>query len=175
MNLKHLLIKSTFLIMATLCWQSAIAVGEAKLDPDNTVYKRMVTQGPATPFIETLYKCPVTVANHRLSSVGKITATDGTVITVPAETALQKGLGPKSFDLYSECAQITPKNTSEVSAKDAPVVVVDPDGEVITGYIVADNYYEMWVNGKLVSVDNTPYTLIPCVANKFAKASPRAA
>lgn len=167
MNLKHLLTKSAFSIMATLCWHSAFAVGEVKLDPDNTVYKRMVTQGPATPFIETLYKCPVTVANHRLSSVGKITATDGTVITVPAETALQKGLGPKSVDLYSECAQITPKNTSEVSAKDAPVVVVDPDGEVITGYIVADNYYEMWVNGKLVSVDNTPYTPFNSAIVKF--------
>ena len=158
MNLKRLLVNLGLLCYGAVSLQSSFAASDPQLDPDNTVYKRMVTQGPATPFIETLYKCPVTVANHRLSSVGKITATDGTVIIVPAETALQKGLGPKSADLYSECAQITPKNASEVSAKDVPVVVVDPDGEVITGYIVADNYYEMWVNGKLVSVDNTPYT-----------------
>ena len=125
---------------------------------DATPAKRMVTQGRAQTIVEDLYKCPVKVGNHRVSAVGRITATDGTVITVPAETALQKGLGPKSSDLYNECAQVTPKNSSEVSAANAPVIEVDADGEVITGYIVADNYYEMWVNGKLVSVDNTPYT-----------------
>ena len=153
--------------VAIVLMQNAVAATDPGLDPDNTVYKRMVTQGPATKIIETLYKCPVTVANHRLSSVGQITATDGTVITMPAETALQKGLGPKSADLYSECAQITPKNTAEVSAAGVNVVEVDKDGEVITGYIVADNYYEMWVNGKLVSVDNTPYTPFNSAIVKF--------
>ena len=48
-----------------------------------------------------------------------------------------------------------------------PVVEIDADGEVITGYIVADNYYEMWVNGKLVSVDNTPYTPFNSAIVKF--------
>jgi hypothetical protein len=167
MELGRLLINLVMLGVGVLPWQAAFAANDSQLDPDNTVYKRMVTQGLATPFIETLFKCPVPVGNHRLSSVGKITATDGTVIIVPAETALQKSLGPKSGDLYSECAQITPKNASEVSTKDVPVVVVDPDGEVITGYIVADNYYEMWVNGKLVSVDNTPYTPFNSAIVKF--------
>jgi hypothetical protein len=128
------------------------------LDPDDTSYKRMVTQGVAKTIVENLYRCPVKVGNHRISAVGQITATDGTVITVPAETAAQKGLGPKSTDLYNECTQITPKTSAEVSTANVPVIEVDPDGEVITGFIVADNYYEMYVNGKLVSVDNTPYT-----------------
>jgi len=125
---------------------------------DSAPPKRMVTQGPARKSIENLYTCPVKVGNYRLSAVGEITASDGTVITVPAVTALQKGLGPKSSDLYNECTQITPKNSSEVSTAQAPVVEIDADGEVITGFIVADNYYEMYVNGKPVSVDNTPYT-----------------
>jgi hypothetical protein len=141
------------------------------LDADNTSYKRMVTQGKATTIIaENIYPdCPQhnPRMNIRKSAVGQITATDGTVITVPAETALQKGLGPKSYDLYNECKQITPKNTSEVSAADVPVIEIDADGEVITGYIVADNYYEMWVNGKLVSVDNTPYTPFNSAIVKF--------
>ncbi len=128
------------------------------LDPDNTVYKRMVTQGRATTIVENLYRCPVKVGNHRVSAVGQIKASDGTVITVPAETALQKSLGPKSQDLYNECTQILPKNSAEVSTSGVPVIEVDADGEVITGFIVADNYYEMWVNNKLVSMDNTPYT-----------------
>jgi len=138
--------------------QSMGQSGAPALDSDNTSYKRMVTQGRARTIVENLYQCPVKVGNHRISGVGQITATDGTVITVPAETALQKGLGPKSQDLYNECTQIVPKNSAEVSTAGVPVIEIDSDGEVITGFIVADNYYEMWVNGKLVSVDNTPYT-----------------
>ena len=125
---------------------------------DPTPPKRMVTQGPARKTVDNLYYCPVQVQNHRVSPVGEITATDGTVITVPAVTALQKGLGPKGVDLYNECTQVTPRGTADVSNTNVPTVEIDADGEIITGYIVADNYYEMYVNGKLVSVDNTPFT-----------------
>ena len=166
MHLKRLLVNLALLVIGVMGSQYSSAANDRPLDPDNTVYKRMVTQGPATRIIETLYKCPVTVANHRLSSVGKITATDGTIITMPAETALQKGLGPSSANLYSECAEITPKNASEVSTKDVPLVVVDPDGEIITGYIVADNYYEMWVNGKLVYNNQKA---VPNFSGRFVK------
>ncbi|MBI3376514.1 MAG: hypothetical protein HY017_32770 [Betaproteobacteria bacterium] len=145
-----------------------MAPGEGvALDPDNTSYKRMVTQGRAKTIVENIYRCPVKVGNHRVSAVGQITATDGTVITVPAETAAQKGLGPSSHDLYNECNQITPKNSAEVSTASVPVIEVDAGGEVITGFIVADNYYEMYVNGKLVSVDNTPYTPFNSAIVKF--------
>ena len=141
------------------------------LDADNTSYKRMVTQGEATKIINpNIYPdCPQhnPRMNIRKSAVGQITATDGTVITVPADTAAGRGLGPKSYDLYNECKQITPANTSEVSTANVPVVEIDADGEVITGYIVADNYYEMYVNGKLVSVDNTPYTPFNSAIVKF--------
>jgi len=128
---------------------------------DSTPAKRMVTQGRATKIIaENLTKCAFTTPkmNVRVAAVGQITAADGTVITVPAETALQKGLGPQSYDLYNECNQVAPANSAAVSTDKVPVIDVDADGEVITGFIVADNYYEMYVNGKLVSVDNTPYT-----------------
>jgi len=148
------------------CESLGRAAGPA-LDADNTSYKRMVTQGRARTIVENLYQCPVKVGNHRTSAVGQITADDGTVITVPAETALQKGLGPKSQDLYNECNQIVPKNSAEVSTTGVPVIEIDSDGEVITGFIVADNYYEMWVNGKLVSVDNTPYTPFNSSVVKF--------
>jgi hypothetical protein len=128
---------------------------------DTSPPKRMVTQGRATKVIvPNLTRCAFTnpKMNVRVAAVGEITATDGTVITMPAVTALQKGLGPVSHDLYNECNQVTPKNSAEVSTANVPVIDVDADGEVVTGYIVADNYYEMYVNGKLVSVDNTPYT-----------------
>ena len=138
--------------------------------PDTSPPKRMVTQGPATRIVATnLTKCahPNPKMNLRVAAVGEITATDGTVITVPAVTALQKGLGPASHDLYNECERNTPANSAAVSAANVPVIEIDPDGEVITGYIVADNYYEMYVNGKLVSADNTPFTPFNSAIVKF--------
>ncbi len=67
---------------------AAMMVGQA--DAQDAV-QRFVTQGRAKTIVDDLYKCPVKVSNHRVSAVGQITATDGTVITVPAETAFQKG------------------------------------------------------------------------------------
>lgn len=142
---------------------------------DPTPPKRMITQGPATKIVvKNLTKCPNThpKMNLRVAAVGEITATDGTVITVPAVTALQKGQGPLSYDLYSECALKTPKNSAEVSTANVPVVEIDPDGDVITGYIVGDNYFEMYVNGKLVTVDNTPYTPFNSAIVKFKAKRP---
>ena len=135
--------------------------GSADLLPDTTSNQRRVTQGTATRIVApNLTKCAYTnpKMNVRVAAVGEITAQDGTVITMPAATALQRGEGPLSHDLYNECNNVMPANSAAVSTANVPVVEVDPDGEVITGYIVADNYYEMYVNGKLVSVDNTPYT-----------------
>ncbi len=137
---------------------------------DSSPPKRMITQGPATKIVApNLTNCPNThpKMNLRVAAVGEITATDGTVITVPAVTALQKGLGTLSYDLYSECALKTPKNSAEVSSANVPVVEIDPDGEVITGYMVGDNYFEMYVNGKLVTVDNTPFTPFNSAIFKF--------
>ena len=128
---------------------------------DATPPKRIVTQGVAQKIIvQNLTKCAYTTPkmNVRVAAVGLLTAPDGTVIKMPAETALEKGLGPLSHDLYNECNQKTPANSAAVSTADVPVIEIDRDGEVITGFVVADNYYEMYVNGKLVSVDNTPYT-----------------
>jgi hypothetical protein len=137
-----------------------------------TTPQRQITQGRATTLIENLYKCPESVGNYRISAVGRITAQDGTVITVPADTAFQHKMGTLAADVYNECAKRTPANASEVSAANVPVVEVDPNGEVITGYIVADNYFELYVNGKLVAVDNTPYTPFNSEVVKFKAKRP---
>ncbi|MDC7787112.1 hypothetical protein J2S22_005667 [Rhodoplanes tepidamans] len=131
---------------------------------------RMVTQGQAKVTVENLYKCPVTVSNHRVSAVGTITATDGTVITMPAR--VQYGKGPIAADLYNECNQVTPAKSADVDASKVPVVEIDPDGEVITGYVVADNYFEFYVNGKLVGLDHTPYTPFNSAIVRFKAKKP---
>ncbi|MDO6806757.1 hypothetical protein Q4595_30135, partial [Wenyingzhuangia sp. 1_MG-2023] len=61
-------------------------------------------------------------------------------------------------DLYNECSGVTPRSLAELSVEDVAVVSIDPDGEVVTGYIFADNYFELYVNGQLVAVDPVPFT-----------------
>jgi hypothetical protein len=134
--------------------------------------KKHITQGRAKTIIENLYKCPVKVGNHRVAGVGQITAGDGTVITVPAETALQMGTKLNGADLYNECNQITPAKAANVSTDKVPVVEIDAEGEIVTGYIVADNYFELYVNGKLVAADNTPFTPFNSVIVKFKAKRP---
>ena len=128
---------------------------------------RWVVHGPGEVVVEKLYDCPVVVDNYRGGAVGRVSASDGTVLTVPAVTAYAQGRGPLSVDLYNECTQIMPLDSSEVTTDQVPVVEVDAGGEVITGYVVADNYYELYVNGTLVSVDNTPYTPFNSAIVKF--------
>ena len=94
--------------------------------------------------------------NLRKNPVGEITAKDGTKFTVP--TANNFETAPKLPDLYNECAGVTPKDMSEVDLNKVPVVEVDKDGEVVTGFMVADNYFELYINGKLIGVDATPFT-----------------
>lgn len=140
------------------------------LDAPDAPAKRMVTQGAAKKIIvQNLTSCAHTnpKMNLRVAGVGEITATDGTVITVPANTALQRKEGPLSYDLYNECNKVLPPNAAAVSTDKVPVIEVDADGEVVTGFIVADNYFELYVNGKLVSVDNTPYTPFNSAIVKF--------
>jgi hypothetical protein len=144
-----------------------VASAQAGPQANNAPPKRIVTQGPGKAVSENLYRCPVVVDNHRSSFAGEVAAADGTVVVVPAVTAIQKGLGPKASDLYNECTQVMPQKAADVSTANVPVVDVDRDGEVITGYIVADNYYELYVNGTLVSVDNTPYTPFNSTIVKF--------
>ncbi len=56
------------------------------------------------------------------------------MLTVPAETAFQKGQGPMGADLYNECNQVTPKNSAEVKTDHVPVVEVDRDGGLIAKF-----------------------------------------
>jgi hypothetical protein len=160
----------TIPFVAQCAMAALLCCGHVALAQD--AVKKHITQGRAKTIVENLYKCPVKVGNHRIAGVGQITATDGTVITVPAETALQNGTKLIGSDLYNECNQITPAKASDVSTDKVPVVEIDADGEIVTGYIVADNYFELYVNGKLVAADNTPFTPFNSVIVKFKAKRP---
>ena len=137
-----------------------------------TAPERSITQGLAQQIADNVYDCPLKVSGFRTSPVGVITATDGTTWTVPAETAIHKKTGPMGGDLFNGCTGVTPKSSSQVSTDKMPAVEVDPDGEIITGYVVADNYFELYVNGKLVAVDPVPYSPSNGIIVKFKAKRP---
>jgi hypothetical protein len=112
-----------------------------------------VTKGPATQTTVNLFPgC----SGSRISAIGTITSTDGKVWTVPDNTAYTTGT--KLTDLYNECSGVKPASLSAVNLANVPIKVIDNAGEVITGYLLGDNYFELYINGVLVGVDPIPFT-----------------
>ena len=126
-----------------------------------------VSQGRATTVTTNLFP-----GAQRVSAVGTITAADGTTWTVPAAT--QFATAAKAPDLYNEYNFVTPANiaAAQTAIANLTTKVIDADGEVITGYIFSDNYFELYVNGVLVGVDPVPYTSFNSCVVKFKAKRP---
>jgi len=141
---------AAFLGFALLTTATAVGIADAA---DGA--RRSVSQGRAKTIVDNMFECPGG-SLVRPAGFGTSVATDGTTWTVPS--ALEFQSGPRAPDLYNECNKVTPASLNEVRIDDVPIVSIDPDGEVITGYLMADNYFELYVNGKLVGVDAIPFT-----------------
>ncbi|MBL7975036.1 MAG: T9SS type A sorting domain-containing protein [Candidatus Kapabacteria bacterium] len=115
-----------------------------------------VTQGLGTTVTTNLLNC----TGGRVAAVGTIKASDGTTWTVPAVVQYQDALFPFAPDLYNDCNDNKYASYKEALSKltDKNIVVVDNDGEVITAFIFADNYFEMYINGIPVGKDAVPFT-----------------
>jgi hypothetical protein len=83
--------------------------------------------------------------------VGAVTSTDGKTWTVPAPVQD----GPIAVDLYNDC---TGSGDNAGWQQQLKTLVIDEDGVEITGYIFADNYYELYVNGRFVARDGLAMT-----------------
>lgn len=127
-----------------------------------------ITQGRGTTLVSSLYNCKQ--ANARNSPVGEITGASGTVWTVPAETLFESAT--KAINLYDDCTGNTPGSLADVNLDDVPVVTIDEDGKEITGYLFADNYFELYINGQLVGVDAVPFTPFNSSVVKFKVKKP---
>jgi len=150
--------------------------GIVSYEPYASAYPALAVRSVATASVSQGRAATTTInllpAGQRVSGVGQITATDGTIWTVPAAT--QFAIGNKASDLYNEVTGVKPANIAAAAAAIAsvPTVVVDADGEVITGYIFADNYFELYVNGTLVAVDPVTYTPFNSCVVKFKAKRP---
>ncbi|MEH6452676.1 MAG: hypothetical protein V7782_06495 [Psychromonas sp.] len=112
-----------------------------------------VIEGKADVSIANLYECEN--GQSRPSPLG-VKVSGEKEFTVPADVQFKE----QNFvnNLYDECSEVTPKSLSDVDISTVPIIEIDPDGEVITGYIFADNYFEMYINGNLIGVDPVPFT-----------------
>ncbi|GJL63478.1 MAG: hypothetical protein NPIRA04_21320 [Nitrospirales bacterium] len=123
--------------------------------PQNVMAEEMpsFTKGLAQTVKSGLYVCPETQA--RVSAVGKISAEDGKEWMVPAKTHFQSA--EKASDLFNQCNGVQLPRLSELDPKTIPMI--DAGGsEKLTVYIFADNYFEFYVNGRLLAVDAVPFT-----------------
>ncbi|MPW37376.1 hypothetical protein [Vibrio sp. B1Z05] len=143
---------SSVLLLATGCSPSPDVIASSNVNE----YKgsASITQGLAKTIEANLFDCDN--GRSRVAGVGEITDADGKVWTVPAKNHFASAT--KAVDLYEQCANITPRSIANVDENAVPVVVVDPDGQEITGYIFADNYFELYINGQLIAVDSVPFT-----------------
>lgn len=124
----------------------------------STLYKgtASVTQGLAKTTAENIYKCD----RGRKTDIGEITSLDGKKWTVPASTNFQNTTFPFAPDLHNVCNGNTYSDATAALSKlkDADVINIDADGELITAYVFGDNYFEMYVNGIAVGKDPVPFT-----------------
>lgn len=127
-----------------------------------------VTTGLATTTTENLYSKGI-----RVAAVGTITASDNSVWTVPAEVNFSNSNFPTASDLYNPDGNKYENSAAALAAfNDANIIEIDPAGEVITAYIFADNYFELYINGVAVGKDAIPFTDFNSHIVKFKVSKP---
>jgi hypothetical protein len=126
-----------------------------------------VTQGQGTTTIANLM--PGCASNH-ITPLGTITSTDSKIWVVPAETQFQTG--PFASDLHNTCNQVAPVNLAAANLSNVPITEIDANGELITGFLFSDNYFELYINGVLVGVDAVPFTPFNSSVVKFRVSRP---
>ena len=136
-------------VLLALAFISPALVGQESSDAG------IVTQGLAEETFScgNLAKaCAGSTRRFMEARCGIVVAEDGTRVQVPAKPAG----GPDPTDLYNDCSGVGHNPTH---LEDLETVVIDPDGEEVTGYVFGDNYYELYVNGTIVARD--PVGFIP--------------
>ncbi len=127
-----------------------------------------VTQGLATTTTKNLFP-----SGTRVAGLGTIKTSDGTTWTVPAEVNYTDNSFPFSLDLFNKYGNKYTSATDAINALDgSDIVEVDAEGEVITAYIFADNYFEMYVNGVSVGKDAVPFTEFNSSIVRFRVSTP---
>ncbi len=152
--------------MKALTFTTLLAIATTQLSQAATE-SPSISQGLGKTTSRTIFECEEG-RRVRPSAVGTVTSTDGKTWITPAVTRFADG--PKASDLYNECTGVRLPNIGALDIDSVPIVEIDPVGEVVTGYLFADNYFELYVNGTLVAIDPVPFTPFnSCVVRFKAK------
>ena len=81
---------------------------------------------------------------------GDVMSADGKTWTLPPTDN-----GPFAPDYYNDCNGM---GENAAYASQLKTIVIDPDGVELTGFVFADNYFELWVNGQFVGRDSIAMT-----------------
>lgn len=155
--MKHL--KNTALLIFLACFTITACKNSKNTTTKNTsVYTgtASVSQGPATVLTQNIFECD----RGREAPIGTSTASDGSKWTVPAEVNFTDDSFPFASNLFNPCTKVeyTSANEALAALDGTDIIEVDPDGEIVTAYVFADNYFEMYINGIPVGKDNVPFT-----------------
>lgn len=148
-----------YLILPTLLIMSCGSSEDPTPDDDQTDTSSYsgtgsVTQGFATTTINNYFS-----NGTRVAALGKITSTDNKEWIVPAEVNYAESTFPFASELYNPYGNKYATAANALAALDgSDIIEIDASGDVITGYIFADNYFELYVNGKEVGKDAVPFT-----------------
>ena len=96
---------------------------------------------------------------------GVVIAEDGTEWIVPME--VNEGAG--TVDMFNNC---TSDGDNADFLDDLETVVIDENGEEITGYIFGDNYFELYINGEFIGRDTIGFVPFNSSAVRFQVSYP---
>ena len=115
-----------------------------------------VTQGFGSISNSNIFSCP----NGRIPALGSISGSGNQTWPLPAEVNFLNPVFPFAPDLHNACIGATYANLNAALAvlDGSEIVTIDPDGELITAFVFADNYFEMYIKGVPVGKDKVPYT-----------------
>ncbi|WP_339714273.1 hypothetical protein [uncultured Kriegella sp.] len=139
-------------------------------DGSDSIYSgtASVTQGLATTTTTNLF-----ASGTRVAGLGTIKATDDTTWIVPAAVNYTDNSFPFASDLHNTYGETYTSATDALAALDGnDIVEIDSEGEVITAFVFADNYFEMYVNGVPVGKDPVPFTEFNSSIVRFKVAAP---
>jgi len=136
-------------------YSASLLLGTDNILTLQTLYKTgpFISQGRATTTTSNLLD---NCSGSRISGLGTISSLDGVSFTVPGDN--NYSIGPAAADLYNDCSGVKLTSINDLNIDTVPIVEIDADGEVISAYIFADNYFELYVNGVLIVIDPVPFT-----------------
>lgn len=154
----------------TLLLAIGCKTSSAEKSPINSSYSgtASLSKGAAKTTIKNLFP-----HGQRVAGVGVIEAVDGSTWTVPADVNYTNKQFPVAPDLFNPHGKKYHSAAQALEDFDpSNIVEIDPKGELVTAFIFADNYFELYINGVPVGRDPVPFTQFNSNLVKFRVTKP---